>query len=192
MRRLFTPPYPRPLFILLLAVGMMTLHHIGIGQNAKLYPLENYETSLRHYHTSRVRVLCSEFTARTKTKWWYYLPNIGFQFGLPSVNAGTNQLVSIDQTRQQNRVKLASIMSQGLLDYQTDLHQLRSMYTVVQISRDADIEQETSWATIQKLFEIKQEANRKKEISPEEFYTALLSYQREFSASQARHNAFVL
>jgi len=66
------------------------------------------------------------------------------------------------------------------------------MYTVVQISRDADTEQETSWATIQKLFEIKQEANRKKEISPEEFYTALLSYQREFSASQARHNAFVL
>lgn len=192
MSILFTPRTPRPLFILLLTVGMMSLLNIGIGQNVNLRPLSDYETSLQAYHTARVQVLCSEFTARTKTKWWYYLPSIGFQFGLPSISAGTNQLVGIDQTRQQNRVKWASIMSQGLLDYRTDLHQLRSMYTVVQISRNADTEQETSWHTIEKLFGIKQEANKKKEISPEEYYTALLGYQREFSASQARHNAFVL
>jgi len=44
---MFTPRTPRPLFILLLPVGMLSFPFIGIGQKVNLYPLPDYETSLR-------------------------------------------------------------------------------------------------------------------------------------------------
>ena len=189
---MFTPHTPRPLFIAVLATLLLVRAHIGIGQNVKLFPLTEYENSLRQYHTAKIQAQCVEFAAKTRTKWWYYLPNIGVQFGLPSVNAGTNQLVQIDQTRQQNKVKLASIKSQGLLDYRTELHQLRSMYTVMQIERDTQTELETSWRTIHSIYQIAEEAHTKKEIKPSEYYQSLLTYQQAFSATEARRIAYEL
>lgn len=68
-----------------------------------------------------------EFEAKVKRKWWYFIPQLGFNFGLPTVNGGTSTLVQLDLQKQQNRVKLGTIISQGMLDYRTDLHKLRGM-----------------------------------------------------------------
>ncbi|MVM42247.1 hypothetical protein GO730_38775 [Spirosoma sp. HMF3257] len=187
---MFTNGAPALKTIALTVVTSLFIVNLGKAQIVRLYPLTDYEASLRAYHTAKVKAACVEFEARTKMKWWYYLPNIGFQFGLPSVTAGTSQLITIDQTKQQNRVKLAAIITQGLLDYQTELHQLRSMYAAAQIERDAVDELNTSWNTENKIFEIAKEAHQKQEINPVDYYQALLKLQKEYSASKARYQQY--
>lgn len=100
---------PFKISMLALLVSLAT-SNLGKAQILPLYKLKDYE--IRVYHSAKVKTACVEFEAITKKKWWYYLPNIGIQFGLPSINAGTNQLIQIDQQKQQNRVKLAAIISQ--------------------------------------------------------------------------------
>lgn len=183
MSIMFTPLTPRSLFIACLFVFSVMLVNPGIAQFVKLHPLQEYEASLKVFHTQKVRTQCVEFEQKTRMKWWYYLPNIGIQFGFPSITAGTSQLVNIDQTKQQNRAKLAAIVSQGLLDYRTELHQLRNMYEALKVEQDALTYSQTTQHLENRLLNIAEEANAKKEIKPVEHVEAALRFQRQWMAN---------
>lgn len=188
---MFTNGAPAQRIILLAVVALLILSNLGKAQQIyPLYPLGDYEASLKAYHTAKLNAACLEFQQRTKTKWWYYLPNIGIQFGFPSITAGTNQLVQIDQTKQQNRVKLAAIISQANLEYQGEIHKLRVLYTEAQLERDIVGELQTSFRLEDKILDIKKEAFEKKEMNPVEYYQALLNFQRTFSANNARYQVY--
>ncbi len=189
---MFTPPTPRPTYSVLLLVLLLATSHLGIAQFVKLQPLTEYEASLKAFHTQKVRTQCVEFEQKTKMKWWYYLPSIGFQFGLPSISAGTSQLVNIDQTKQQNRAKLAAIISQGLLDYRTELHQLRNMYEGLKVEREALTYILPAQNLESSIVNVAEEANRKKEIKPVEYAEALLRFQRQWMANDRMEREFAL
>jgi hypothetical protein len=39
-----------------------------------------------------------------KRKWWYYLPNIGFSFGMPSISFGSNVIANIDFENEKRKI----------------------------------------------------------------------------------------
>ena len=189
---MFTPPTPRTTIIALTLALWLTTSTLGKAQNVKLQPLTEYETSLRQYHTQKVRTQCIEFQASTKKKWWYYIPQLGINFGLPTINGGTSTFVQLDVQKQQNRVKLASIISQGLLDYRTDLHQLRSLYDALKIDRDALSHFMVTDRIENNILKVAEEANDKKEIKPVDYAEALLRYQRQWIANDRMERDFAL
>lgn len=189
---MFTPLTPRSLFIACLFVSGVMLANPGIAQFVKLQPLTEYESSLKVFHMQKVQTQRVEFEQKTKMKWWYYIPSIGFQFGLPSINTGTSQLVNIDQTKQQNRAKLAAIVSQGLLDYRTELHQLRNMYEALKIERDAMAYALATQKLENRILNIAEESNNKKEIKPVEYIESLLRFQRNWMVNDRMERDFAL
>jgi hypothetical protein len=45
-----------------------------------------------------------------KKKWWYYLPNLGFSFGKPSISFGTSILGQIDFENQKRKIQKEKIL----------------------------------------------------------------------------------
>jgi hypothetical protein len=126
-----------------------------------------------------------------KRKWWYFIPQLGFTFGLPTVNGGTSTLVQLDVQRQQNRVKLATIISQGMLDYRTDLHKLRGMYQMLEIEEAVVSDSQVNERIYQNLFGIAEEAYQKKETKPIEYNQALLAFQNGVISQEEKRWAYM-
>ncbi|MCK8495859.1 hypothetical protein M0L20_28595 [Spirosoma sp. RP8] len=189
---MFTPRTPRPFFLLLALGAGLSIANLGKAQDVKLLPLSVYETSLVTFHAQKVKTACLEYQASTKKKWWYYLPTLGYSFGLPSVNGGTNQLIQLDQTRQQNWAKLEAITSQAQLDYRTELHQLRSLYQALEIEQATIADSYTTEQMEKRIFSISAEAHDKKEIKPVEFHQAQLLYQRQVTGHEQQRRSYRL
>ncbi|WP_041341138.1 hypothetical protein [Runella slithyformis] len=101
-----------------------TLNISGIN----LQKLEKYEESLRIFHNRKFGADRKEFIETTKKKWWYYLPNVGFTFGMPTIGTNTGTLAQIDRDRQTKKAKLEALQAKAEFEYREELLQLRTKY----------------------------------------------------------------
>lgn len=162
IRILFTPQTPRTIFAAYMALSLFScLNTILQAQNTpkgqnqpeiaqntlifkeiSLQELPKYEESLRIYHNRKFAAERKEFLETTRKKWWYYLPNIGFTFGMPTVNSNTGTLAQIDHDRQTKKAKLEALQAKAEFQYREELLQLRTKYQTLLLESQT-IEEQT-------------------------------------------------
>ncbi|MGM9508792.1 hypothetical protein ACS5NO_13740 [Larkinella sp. GY13] len=97
----------------------------------KLQDILTYEASLKRYYSQKWQADRKEFQTVHKKKWWYYLPNVGWAFGLPTVTFGTSTLAQIDRDKVMMKGKLDGIDARAKYEYNEALLQLRTMHRIV-------------------------------------------------------------
>lgn len=190
---MFTPRTPRSKKRLAVVVLLVLAWNLGIAQHSEqIQRLDVYEQSLRKYHAEKVKVELTEYKEMTKRKWWYYMPQLGFNLGLPSVNGGTSQIVQLDVQKQQNRARIAGIIANSVMEFRTDLLHLRQLYETALIIAE-ELNELLQIAKLQStIFAVSEEANRQQQIKPVEYQQALLSYQQQRLAHEAKRRVYRL
>lgn len=168
----YTPHTPRPRFILGLLVCLVSLSSTILKAQiiyTDAAPLDSLEASLKVWHNQNWIADRSELIEGKSKKWWYYLPSVGLQFGLPSVQFGTGTLAVMDRDKRLIRARLEAIDRKAVLAYNTDLQLLRIAYQSTLLKS-----KELGWLQIirakeKEIFQIQIEGYQKKGITPEEF-----------------------
>lgn len=130
---LLTPHTPGLIFFVLIALTLLSSHSTKAQDTLRLKELPVYEASLKQYYSRKWQVDQKEFTQINRKKWWYYLPSVGIQFGMPSVQFGTGTLAQIDRDKATSRAKLEAMEARARLEYNEALLQLRVMYRKLRI-----------------------------------------------------------
>lgn len=169
---LFTPHTPRPRIILMIAVMLVSLSST-ITKAQIIYSeaasLDTLEASLKYWHNQKWQAERGELIEGKSKKWWYYLPSVGLQFGLPSIQFGTGTLAVIDRDKRLIAARLEGIDRKAQLDYNTELQQLRLGYQLVLIQARKEGMLKLIRAKEKEIFQIQIEGYQKKGITPEEF-----------------------
>lgn len=175
-----TPRLKKIIFCMGLVISLICTKSLAQELRLEELPtLEELETSLKTYHNKLWLADRNEYLALKKKKWWYYLPSVGIQFGLPSVQFSTGTLAIIDRDKNIRAAKLKSIDLSRELEFNKQLQELRNKYRILEIHN-----QRISTLTLIKnkeheIFKIYIEATVKKDMTPEEFKLKELKYLRE-------------
>lgn len=189
-----TGALPGPVFIAwaLLLVFSQTS---AISQIVKLEPLSTYESSLRQYYLQKFQADKIEFEETTKKKWWYYLPSVGIQFGLPSVQLNTGVLAQIDRDRQQKKTKVNGLYWQAESQFKDDLLKLRNTYRRIQLEQETEPEHQEQIELESKIHQVYADGYARQEIKPVDFLNEQVkqnSRQIAFAATQRRLALLIL
>lgn len=139
-------------------------------------PEDTLAHSLKLYHNRLWMSEREEFLNLSKKKWWYYLPTVGLQFGLPSVQFGTGTLAVIDRDKISRNQKLKSIDLRRKTDFNDQLTALHSKYAILKIRAARIKTLKVIRDRKRELFDIYLESWSKKDITPEEFKIKELSF----------------
>lgn len=149
-----------------------------------LKPLKEYEESLWLYHNKKFGAEMKRYKEVTKKKWWYYLPNVGFTFGLPSVGFNTGIIAQIDRDRNIKRTELESIEAQSKLTYQNELLMLRTIYKIILVDMEALDENLRIWNKSIAISKIYIEGFNEQKVTPLE----MLKEDRVLEVERLRRN----
>jgi len=185
---LYTPRTPAWPKILLAAACLLAWTSAKCQEALLLRPLADYEASLKAYHLKKWQVDRTELMDRQKKKWWYYLPTVGLQFGLPSVQFNTQTLEQWDRDKALTKARLAAIDARAELTYNQELLQLRTMYRKLEIELDA-IGGE-NYQIMQRLHErimmIHNDAFNDRKMTPLEHLTKNIQYRQQLEGEKAQ------
>jgi hypothetical protein len=176
---LFTPHTPHSKkAIAVLMIAFMPISTILPAQSIKLDSVAIYEQSYRQFMVQKWTADRKEFTVVNRKKWWYYLPGVGWAFGLPTVNIHTGVIAQIDRDRNVMAAKLSSLDSRYQIDFTEGLAKIRIEYRKLQI-RNEQLQQERK--LLDKLCGIQaihNEAFEKQTMTPEEHLQNSYQYEK--------------
>jgi hypothetical protein len=182
MKRLYTPQTPLAFFFLLSLFSLFSSNNT-ICQVRALEPLKSYELSLKTYYNRKWTADRREFKTLSMKGWYYYLPNVGFTFGLPSIQFGTKDYLNFRREKKINEARLEMLDSQAELGFNENLQLLRKMYeSLNQEFLKVKILEEKSELKL-KIWAITEEGYKKHEIPPKDYYLAKLE-EMDFSEAK--------
>jgi hypothetical protein len=114
--------------------------------------------------------------------WYYYLPNVGFTFGLPSIQFGTKDYLNFRREKKINEARLEMLDSQAELEFNFNLQILRKMYESLNQESEKLKKYGEKKEIKMKIWAITNEGFRKNEIPPKDYY---LSKLEEFDYLEA-------
>lgn len=139
-----------------------------VAQNTDLKDFEAYAKSLKSYYLKLWHAKREEFKDLNEKGWAYYLPSVGLQFGLPSVQFSTKEILAYKQEKRVFSGKLRSIDESLLLEMNERLQALRVEYEKIRVEYDKLAVLRLKNSYLKELHTIKQECCRKRECTPEE------------------------
>jgi hypothetical protein len=168
----FTPHTPHRVRVLaVLMVALTTFCPISYSQSRSMVSLDSlsrYEQSYRQYVSQKWQAERQEFIITTRKKWWYYLPNIGYAFGGPSIHTNTGVLAQIDNDRAVLAARLVSLDSRYQVEFVEMLARIRVEYQKLKV-RSQQLERERgAMKRLYAIHAIYTEAFNKQTMSPEE------------------------
>ena len=116
------------------------------------------------------------YNFKEKGKWLKYVPNVGLQFGLPSVTWGTGTVYKIKNDKQIKAAALQNIEQKYQARYEQELKSLQHEYKKYEVKKQQWIRAEARHLNDSLIFTIHEEAYSKNEIAPLEFYTKRKAY----------------
>lgn len=116
------------------------------------------------------------YNFKEKGKWLKYVPNVGLQFGLPSVTWGTGTVYKIKNDKQIKAAALQSLEQKYQARYEQELKSLQHEYKKYRVKFQQLIRAEARIMNDSLIFAIHEEAYAKNEIAPLEFYTKRKAY----------------
>lgn len=158
----------------------VSLPYVSISQELK--PLIGYENSLRDFYKLKRHSQREEFKEFKAKPFWKYLPDIGLQFGLPSIQFRLSNYFQYKHDQHLQRIKLLSIDSKAQLEMNEKIQELRIDYQKLVIQQQRLSLAQAKLAKQMALFSIQYECCNRNECTPEE---CRLNDLRQFEASEA-------
>ncbi len=184
MEKLHTPRTPRLKKIAGLALLCISWN-LTLSQNPKnglidLKNLETYEQSLTDFYVKKWKSERSEFEIVNEKKIWQYLPSVGIQFGLPSINYNPYQLFQARQDKKILAAKVQSIDKKYLLEYQDQIQAIRNEYVKIQLEIEALKREEKRLQNETKFFnDFTSNEEHDKIITPKEFRVKIMEMEEK-------------
>lgn len=174
------PPYSRLLAVLFGLVSWLSTITSASAQPTQRPELQTYATyavSLKAYYNALWTADRAEFVDVQRGKNWNLVPSVGLVFGLPSVNLNTGQIAAYKQRQGETKAKLRSLelrytvlLNQALNELQIELAKAAVEARKLELTG-------AGLSTKKRIYTISEEAYRKHEVSPLEFYRERLSYE---------------
>lgn len=160
----------RVIVIILLLIG--SINQKIFSQSKEVFQLESVdslESSLQNFYGKLFQAEFTEWEDDGKGRIWLYLPDVGIQFGLPSVNLSTRQIKQAVTKEKARKKKIESIRQKLEIQLNKEVIRLRQkhkLYTFkLELLQVAQEKQEIR----NQIFEIYEEAYSKKEMDPLEY-----------------------
>ena len=134
----------------------------------KVQPLFDYELSLRTYYRKLLDAERQEFKDLTTKPIMSYLPDVGLQFGLPSIHV---RLSDYTKYKHDNLVldrKLLSINQRLELELNAAIQNLRIEYKKLALEHDRLQVATEKMTYVEHIYEIARECCQKRHCTPEE------------------------
>ena len=166
-----------------------------------LPPLPELEASLQCYHNRLWTTTRSELLVSQKGSLLAYLPGISFvpytrndhPTLTPVLSLNTNQFFSFLHNKKMQKARLTALDRKARLQFNEELTNLRLLYDRILLETQALQNTESLiWQTEQRQFDIYQEAFRKREMKPVDFYEKEKNYQSARLAQENRKQALRL
>ncbi len=133
-----------------------------------LKELLEYEKSLKTYYLKLWHAQREEFKDLNEKGFMYYLPSVGLQFGLPSVQFTTRDYTNLKRDKKLLKSKLQSL-DEGLeLEMNERLQALRVEFSKIRLEYDKMAVTQGKMKFLRSLHEIKLECCRRRECTPED------------------------
>jgi hypothetical protein len=165
--KLYTPRTPRSKIIAFGLVLLVALPFLGISQKMKheIKPITDYENSFM-VHIGEKYDLANYRVKEVKKKWWYWLPNIGFTFGLPHISFNSNQLAVFDKQNEERKLKQLELHEQFRIQYNEGLQVIRTKFRLIQIKEIEYREEIRKFYIIEEIHKIEMSAFDKEGSTP--------------------------
>jgi hypothetical protein len=134
----------------------------------KVQPLFDYELSLRTYYRKLRDSQREEFEDLNKKSIATYLPDVGLQFGLPSINFKFSDYLKYNRDLKIFERKLLSIDEKMALELNTAIQELRIEYKKLSLEHDRLTTARDRMVFVENLFKISQECCQKRACTPED------------------------
>ncbi|MCU0325579.1 MAG: hypothetical protein MUF45_10055, partial [Spirosomaceae bacterium] len=164
------PPHTPPMKIFRISACIMISWNLTNAQTPQLKPLEDYNKSLKYYHNKLWTAERKEFTDLNIKSFFYYLPNIGLQFGLPSIQFGLKDLLNYKREKKIFDSKLKSLDLTANVNLNEALQALQIEYNKTLVVSDRLKAFQAVTAIKKKIWNITQECCKKNECQPTECY----------------------
>ena len=158
----------------------------------QLQTYTTYAVSMKAYYNALWTADRAEFVDIQKGKNWNLVPSVGLVFGLPSVNLNTGQIANYKQRQGETRAKLKSLelrytvlLNQALNELQIELAKAAVEARKLELLG-------AGLSTKRRIFTIAEEAYRKHETAPLEFYRERLSYENAEQDRELAENNYRL
>lgn len=190
---LFTPRTPRGQ-IATFAVAMYFVAQSAIlqAQTTNLDSVQVYEASYRQYMLQKWTAERKEFTVVNKKKWWYWLPGVGLQFGLPSVNVNTGILAQIDRDRVVMSARLQSLDSRYQVEFVEQLAKIRVEHRKLLVRSEQLARERKLLDKLRGIQAIHNEAFNSQNMAPEQHLQVSYQYEKAVSDWRNRESELVL
>lgn len=190
---LFTPRTPRcKILVAVLTIALMPISTISYSQDIVLDSLPVYEQSYRNFMLRRWTADRKEFVQTTRKKWWYYLPNVGYSFGFPSMNINTGILAQIDRDKQVMSARLVSLDAKYQVEFVEQLVKIRTEHRKLQVRHSQLLRDRRLVAKLGSIMDIHNEAFNKQTMTPEEHLRNSFQYEKAFSELKNKESELMI
>jgi hypothetical protein len=167
------PPNPQARIFLTLLLLLLSWQ----SANAQLLNYDTYSISMKAYLNQQWTAERSEWTAAVRGQRWSYIPNVGLAFGLPTVGLNTGQIAAYKQQQGTNAAKLRAIDAKYQLLLNDQLNLLKIEVEKAGVEQAKLLTYSATLEARKSIFEIYQEAFKKKELKPLDFLQQKLAYE---------------
>lgn len=186
------PPYTAVLSGFLCLVSSLSAIAQPAQPPAQLQTYATYAVSLKAYYNALWTADRAEYVDIQKGKNWNLVPSVGLVFGLPSVNLNTGQVANYKQRQGETRAKLKSLelkytvlLNQALNELQIELAKAAVEARKLELLG-------AGLSTKRRIFTIAEEAYRKHETAPLDYYRERLSYENAEQDRELAENNYRL
>nr|WP_236941135.1 TolC family protein [Flammeovirga sp. MY04] len=173
---LYPPPIPplgKGLFFVFLFLlesqHLIAQNSISVKQNfdtISIAKLTDLEESIMVYYQKDFIADYIAWQDDGKGRIWSYMPDVGFAFGLPTMNLSTRHIKSAKKQEKQRKQKLESIKEKRTLLMNTDIQKLRVLYEKFINDQEQLAEKMKVLEIDQKILDIYTEGYEQNEIDP--------------------------
>lgn len=162
------------LHILVMCTLLLCLNRFSYAQD--LESLDSLRSSLKEYYNRSWTADREQFIFSSRGEIWAKLPNVGIQFGLPSVQFGTKDIYNIKQSKREKKAALKSLDLKYRTVFNEAIQNLEIDYKKIQLKLEKLEFQKQSVELEEKIFSIYSEAFGKRELTPLEFLQKKKAY----------------
>lgn len=176
--KMFTPRTPSMGNVAVWFISMMLWANLGISQGNKheIKAISDYQNSLLEHYGVKYD-LANYSVKEVKKKWWYWLPNVGFTFGLPHVSLNTNQLAVFDKQNEERKLKQLEIHQDYKIQFNEGLAEIRRKYRLIELKQIELSQEIRKFIIIESIYKIEKSAFNKEGSTPLEKLKADLVFE---------------
>lgn len=150
-----------------------------IGANClsqELKPLLTYENSLHEFYMAQRHAQREEFKEFKEKPIWKYLPDVGLQFGLPSIQFRVSNYFQFKRDQHLLNAKVKSIDAKLQLEMNEQIQALRIAYQKLQLDAEKMKLAKGRQVFLERLHAIDVECCKRNECTPEECHKSELAF----------------